>query len=86
MGRVKEVILYTQPGCGPCVSTKRFLEKYQIAHMTLDIREFPEAAEKVRGLGYQGTPVVEVITSSGGFHWNGFRIDKLNHLRDITRQ
>lgn len=85
MSRPKEVILYTQPGCGPCVAVKRFLVKHEIAHLTLDIRENPEALKRVQELGYNGTPVVEVVTRDGNFHWKDFRIDKLTHLKDITR-
>ncbi len=53
--------------------------------MVLDVSTLPQAADRVKDLGYGTTPVVEVVTESGGFAWHGFRLDKLNHLKEITR-
>ena len=76
------VTLYSQPGCGPCMATKRALEKRGIVPMVVNIREDVEAADRLKTLGYTGTPVVEVTTESGSYHWGGFQLDKINHLTE----
>ena len=74
------VILYTQPGCGPCMATKRALDKAGIPYEVRDVQADEEAAERLRELEYPGTPVVEVTTPHGSYHWHGFRKDKIDHL------
>lgn len=76
------VTLYSQPGCGPCVATKRALEKRGITPDVVNIRDDQGAADRLKELGYQGTPVVEVTTEAGSYHWGGFQLDKINHLAE----
>lgn len=77
------VILYTQPGCGPCVAQARALTKHGIAFETVNIRETPEAADRIAALGATSTPVVEVATPLGSWHWAGFNLDKTKHLQQL---
>jgi glutaredoxin-like protein NrdH len=76
-----QVILYSQPGCGPCIAVKRDLQKRAIPFVTVDIREDPNGAARVAELGYGGTPV----TVAGDMHWHGFRKDKMQQLDDALR-
>lgn len=74
-----EVHVYSQPGCGPCVAVKRHLRSLGVNYTSHDITIDPEAAERVRHLGYKSTPVVE----AGDIHTHGYRREWLNKLADI---
>lgn len=71
------VILYTQPGCGPCVGVKTALERMGVDFDIRDIRTDEAAYQRVTQLGYTGTPVVEHPTG----HFKGFDPEKLEELR-----
>lgn len=79
------VILYTQPGCGPCMAQARALAKHGITFETVNIRENPEATTRITALGATSTPVVEVTTDLGSWHWAGFNLDKTLHLADLQK-
>lgn len=71
------VILYSQPGCGPCVGVKRHLDANDIPYVIKNIREDEDAAARVISLGYSGTPVVE----HPGGHFGGFDTEKLAKMQ-----
>lgn len=71
------VTLYSQPNCQPCKLTKMQLEKLNIEYEVIDVQQDEEAFERVKSLGYNGTPVVELST---GDHWTGYRPDRLRAL------
>lgn len=71
------VILYSQPGCGPCVGVESYLRSSEIPYVKLDVTTDPEAHQRVVELGYMGTPVIEHPTG----HFKGYDPDKLNSIR-----
>lgn len=71
------VTLYSQPGCGPCVGVKTYLQRTGIPHEIRDITTDPEAEAHLRQLGYTGTPVIE----HPGGHFKGMDTDKLEEIR-----
>jgi len=66
--------LYSQPGCGQCIVTERWFDKRGLVagqdYTVHNVRENPEAAQAVRDMGYDGTPVVRVDENT---HWKGFQ-------------
>ncbi len=51
-----KVIVYTQPGCGPCAAEKEFLKKSEVDFEERDIRENPEYVKELLEIGAQATP------------------------------
>ncbi|MBT2519095.1 glutaredoxin family protein [Streptomyces sp. ISL-90] len=70
------VVLYTKPGCGPCMGMKAALERVGIAFEIVDLSTNEAALRRVRELGYQQAPVVD----AGSLHWSGMRPDKVHEL------
>lgn len=71
--------MYSQPGCQPCLATERKAVKHGIKPRVTNIREDESAVAFIKGLGYNGTPVV-VIRDEGGEivdHWTGFSPDRI---------
>lgn len=82
---MNDAILYTQPGCGPCIGLKRKLINDGHTFTEVNIREDAAAAERIRELGYTGTPVLEYSDAAGerqNFH--GFRSDILEGLKPVV--
>lgn len=81
-------VLYSKPGCQQCVATARALDSKGISYVKLDVTESPQAEARVRELGYQNLPVMDipfdqqVKDSNGEYvqHWYGFRPDLLAQL------
>lgn len=77
---MRNITVYTQPGCQPCKATKRWLDKRGISYRTVDVTESPEDLEAIKALGYQSVPVV--IVGRGDpeteLHWQGFHPDNLS--------
>lgn len=71
------VTVYTQPGCGPCIGLTRRLDSLGIEYIERNIRTDESAADRVRDLGYMGTPVVEHPDG----HFQGFDTDKVQQLQ-----
>lgn len=68
------ITLYSQPGCGPCISVKTHLKRAGVGYVVRDVTTDPAAAAEVQRLGYLGTPVV----TAGDMHTYGYRRDWLN--------
>ncbi|MFM9378598.1 glutaredoxin family protein [Gordonia sp. VNK21] len=71
------ITVYTQPGCGPCLATKRALDKSNLNYTVVDISQDDEARDYIRSLGYQQAPVVVV----GDEHWSGFRPERIKLIK-----
>ena len=67
-------VLYTKPGCQPCRMTKRKLDGAGMYYTEVDVTQDETALNYVKGLGYEGVPVVYVSTPEGDFHWNGLNV------------
>lgn len=70
------ITVYTTANCVQCNSTKRYLDKHDVAYQTVDLNEDAEAMAMVKELGYTAAPVV----IAGDKHWSGFRIERLKNL------
>ncbi|MEZ7995285.1 MAG: glutaredoxin-like protein NrdH [Aquiluna sp.] len=70
------VTVYTLPACVQCDSTKRMMQRNQIEYEEVDMSQDPVALDMVKTLGYTAAPVVV----SGGDHWSGFRMDRIQSL------
>ncbi len=53
----KQVIVYSQPGCGGCEAEKAFLAERGIPFADRDIRADQAALQELLDLGYRATPV-----------------------------
>lgn len=73
------VKLYSKPGCGPCIATKRAFEARGIPFEEIDLSKDAEALRFVmEDLGYRAPPVVYVGPDD---HWGGeFRADRIGDL------
>ena len=69
--------VFSQPGCGPCVSVISALRRAGMEPGVLDISVDHEARGKIADLGYTGTPVIYVSPDD---HWQGMRPDRLKQL------
>lgn len=68
------IIVYSQPGCGPCIGIKMHLKRAGVPFVERNVRADPEAEATVRALGYTGTPVVV----AGDKHIGEYREDWLD--------
>lgn len=75
------ITVFSQPGCGPCISVKTHLKRAGVGFEVRDITKDDEAAETVRQLGYLGTPV----TVAGDMHAYGYRRDWLDRVVAAVR-
>jgi glutaredoxin-like protein NrdH len=71
-----DVILYSKPGCGPCMASANAMTKAGIEFTKIDITVDPIAADTVKALGFAGVPV----TVADGESWHGFREAKIKDL------
>jgi glutaredoxin len=53
----KTVIVYSQPGWGPCDKEKEFLSQKGIDFVHKNVRADPTALKELLDMGYQSTPV-----------------------------
>lgn len=74
----ESVTLFTQPGCGQCIATKRALDAKNIKFDIRDITKDQDAYDYVtKKLGYSGLPVVETDSDN----WTGFNADKIGKIK-----
>lgn len=69
--------VFSQPGCGPCVSVISALRRAGIEPDVVDISVDIEGREFIADLGYTGTPVVYIDPDN---HWQGMQADRLKAL------
>ena len=73
----KMITLYTKPGCGQCMFTKKFLERNNLDFVEKDVQASDQALQEVKALGYSSLPVVLV---EGQEHFNGYQAARLQAL------
>jgi len=56
----KSVVVFSQPGWGPCNREKEFLSQKGIDFVDKNVREDEQALKELLGMGYQSTPVTLV--------------------------
>lgn len=70
------VVLWTQEGCGPCISAPRALKRHGIPHVTINVKHADSARiAKWRKAGLS-TPIVE----AAGQSYSGMDMDALASL------
>lgn len=69
--------VFSQPGCGPCVSVISAMRRAGIEPVVLDISVDQEARGEIADLGYTGTPVIYIDPDN---HWQGMQADRLRAL------
>ena len=57
---MKRVLLYSQPGCPPCVAVKQFLKARQVAFEYKDVQADPAALRELMALNSRSTPTIVV--------------------------
>ena len=57
---MKRVLLYSQPGCPPCVAAKQFLKARQVAFEYRDVQADPTALRELMELNSRSTPTIVV--------------------------
>lgn len=77
------VTVYTAPGCGQCVFTKKWLDRKSASYQEVDLSQDAQAMAAVKALGYMRAPVV-IVNDDGDNqnekHWFGFRPDLLEQF------
>lgn len=77
--RQLSVVVYTTPGCGQCITTKRHLDSQGIPYEPVDVSTNAAALEYVtEDLGYSQAPIVVVDEHQ---HWTGYRPDLIDALQ-----
>lgn len=71
------IVVYSKPACVQCDFTKKMLKRRGIQYDEYDVSVDPEAARRVREMGYKSLPVVVVRADK---HWSGFRADLIDKL------
>ncbi len=70
------ITLYTKPNCGPCMASKRALEKIGVEYVEAS---GPDNVELLAELGHMQAPVMVISEGEKVLdHWSGFRPDKID--------
>lgn len=72
--------IYTKPGCGPCVATKRAFDAKGITYIVENAMDEGNIAA-FKELGFLAAPVVTVGDSADDM-WSGFKIDRINEIAE----
>lgn len=73
------VVVYSKPGCGSCVATKRALDKAGVRYETVDVSVDFEARDMLGAYGFGAMPVV-APTGDVGSWFGGFNLDRLREV------
>ncbi|MBV8673438.1 MAG: NrdH-redoxin [Acidobacteriaceae bacterium] len=57
---MKRVLLYSQPGCPPCVAAKQFLKARHVVFEYRDVQADPTALRELIELNSRSTPTIVV--------------------------
>lgn len=80
-----KIVLYTKPGCGPCMATRHALESRGVPFETVNVMDDDAALDAIKGLGYLTVPVVLVQDGDAAEHWGGFQLDRIADLAGKLR-
>lgn len=73
------VVVYSKPGCGACVATKRALDKAGVSYETVDVSVDSEARDMLVGYGFGAMPVVAPSEDVGSW-FGGFNLARLREV------
>ena len=74
----KTVVVYTQPGCAPCLQVKAFLKDRDVPFTEKNVQDDMMALKELIELGVMSTPVTKV----DGELVTGFNRQRLAELLD----
>lgn len=75
MNKLPVVRVYSKPGCGPCIATKRAFESHGVPFVEEDATDEMNRAA-FEELGFKSAPVVTVGESADDM-WTGFKPDRI---------
>lgn len=78
----KKVVVYSKPGCGQCIFTKKHLEDNGINFKEINVTKDSEGLARVKSLGYSGLPVVEYED----IHFNGYQANELDKVINLAKK
>ena len=73
------VVVYSKPGCGSCVVTKRALDKARVLYETVDVSVDSAAREMLVERGFSAMPVVAPGEDVGSW-FGGFQLARLREV------
>lgn len=73
------VVVYSKPGCGACVATKRALDKAGVSYETVDVSVDSAAREMLISRGFGAVPVVAPGEDVGSW-FGGFQLARLREV------
>lgn len=74
---MQALTIYSKPGCGACLFTKKLLDKLSVPYVEKNLGHHPEYKEEVIRLGFDSLPVV-VGPSQEAFC--GYQPDKIEAM------
>lgn len=74
----KEVLVYTQPGCGDCEAAKAYLKSKQVSFIEKNIKSDPQALDELKNKWQSRATATVVIDGVPfrGFQANRSQIEK----------
>lgn len=73
------VVVYSKPGCGACVATKRALDKAGVEYRSVDVSVDSAAREMLVERGFGAMPVVATGEDVGSW-FGGFQLTRLREV------
>ena len=73
------VVVYSKPGCGACVATKRALDKAGVEYRSVDVSVDSAAREMLVERGFGAMPVVAPGEDVGSW-FGGFQLARLREV------
>ena len=73
------VVVYSKPGCGSCIATKRVLDKAGVEYRTVDVSVDSAARDMLVECGFSAMPVV-APTGDVGSWFGGFQLARLREV------
>lgn len=80
------VRFFTQPGCMPCMASKRSLDRAGIEYETVNVREDPAALEELRRRDFASTPAIIATVGGREYAWSGHRPDDIQALAFLLKE
>ena len=71
-----KITLFSKNNCMQCKMTKKFLDKEGAQYEEINIDDYPENIDYVKGLGFSAAPVIE----AGNVSFAGFQPTKLKEI------
>lgn len=73
------VVVYSKPGCGACIATKRVLDKAGVEYRSVDVSVDSAAHNMLVERGFSAMPVVAPGEDVGSW-FGGFRLQRLRKV------